>query len=57
MDRMQHHFDSAPSKVKSHKSPMAGFDDEFIDIVDYILRITYRIWEGKQIGLCYDSLR
>ncbi|MGB2287633.1 MAG: ester cyclase [Porticoccaceae bacterium] len=54
MDRMQHHFDSAPSKVKSHKSPMAGFDDEFTDIVDYILRITYRIWEGKQIGLCYD---
>jgi len=54
MDRMQHHFDSAPIKVKSHKSPMAGFDDEFTDIVDYILRITYRIWEGKQIGLCYD---
>lgn len=51
---MQHHFDSAPGKTHSHKSPMAGFDDEFTDIVDYILRITYRIWEGKQIGLCYD---
>lgn len=33
---------------------MAGFDAEFTDIVDYILRITYRIWEGKQVGLCYD---
>lgn len=33
---------------------MQGFDAEFVDIVDYILRITYRIWEGKQIGLCYD---
>ena len=54
MDRMQHHFDSAPDKADSHKSSMAGFDDEFIDIVDYILRVTYRIWEGKQIGLCYD---
>ena len=31
---------------------MAGFDPEFHDIVDYILRITYRIWEGKQVGLC-----
>lgn len=31
-----------------------GFDEEFTDIVDYILRITYRIWEGKQVGLCRD---
>ncbi len=34
--------------------PMQGFDAEFTDIVDYILRITYRIWEGKQPELCYD---
>jgi predicted ester cyclase len=33
---------------------MRGFDSEFTDIVDYILRITYRIWEGKQVGLCRD---
>ena len=33
---------------------MPGFDPEFKDIVDYILRITYRIWEGKQVGLCHD---
>ena len=33
---------------------MAGFDSEFTDIVDYILRITYRIWEGRQVGLCRD---
>lgn len=26
---------------------MPGFDPEFSDIVDYILRITYRIWEGE----------
>ena len=30
-----------------------GFDDEFVDIVDYIIRITYRIWEQKNIGDCY----
>ena len=33
---------------------MTGFAAEFTDIVDYIKRITYRIWEGKQVGLCYD---
>mgnify|MGYP002039485910 CR=1 FL=1 len=30
-----------------------GFDEEFIDIVDYIIRITHRIWEQKNVGLCY----
>jgi len=54
MDRMQNHYDSAPRKTQATSPVMAGFDDEFTDIVDYILRITYRIWEGKQIGLCYD---
>lgn len=33
---------------------LANFDDEFVDIVDYIIRITHRIWEQKDIGLCYD---
>lgn len=31
---------------------MQGFDSEFTDIVDYILRITERIWEGRQVELC-----
>ncbi|WND03023.1 ester cyclase [Temperatibacter marinus] len=34
------------------RQPMKGFDDEFIDIVDYIVRITYRIWDEKQVDLC-----
>ena len=51
---MLNHYDSAPSNKEPKSCSMAGFDDEFTDIVDYILRITYRIWEGKQIGLCYD---
>ena len=46
------HFDSAPGSTGS--GAMKGFDPEFKDIVDYILRITYRIWEGKQVGLCRD---
>jgi len=49
---MDNHYDSAPATAA--RGNMPGFDDEFTDIVDYILRITYRIWEGKQVGLCYD---
>ena len=53
MNRLTHHHDSAPASGEKRGS-MAGFDEEFTDIVDYILRITYRIWEGKQVGLCRD---
>jgi predicted ester cyclase len=49
---MENHYDSAPPNGKS--GSMQGFDAQFTDIVDYILRITYRIWEGKQVGLCRD---
>ena len=59
MDRLTHHYDASPPTSSSatnsgDKPAMRGFDPEFTDIVDYILRITYRIWEGKQVGLCYD---
>jgi hypothetical protein len=33
---------------------LKNFDPEFIDIVDYIIRITHRIWEQKNIDLCND---
>lgn len=51
---MTDYFDNAPANPEAPRGQMAGFDAEFADIVDYILRITYRIWEGKQVGLCYD---
>ncbi len=34
------------------RMPMAGFDEEFVDIADYIIRITDRIWHEKKIDLC-----
>ena len=34
----------------ARQMPMAGFDEEFIDIVDYIYRITHRIWVERAIG-------
>lgn len=32
---------------------MHGFNAEYTDIVDYILRCTHRIWEEKAVGLIY----
>jgi hypothetical protein len=34
--------------------PMRGYEDTFTDIVDYILRVTHRIWEEKAIGYLYE---
>ncbi len=33
---------------------MRGFDPTYVNIVDYIVRITHRIWEQKDIGYIYD---
>src|SRR5207237_3432666 len=37
------------------RQDMAGFDPDYVDIVDYIVRITHRIWEEKDIGYIYDT--
>jgi predicted ester cyclase len=34
---------------------MKGFEDTYTDIVDYILRITHRIWEDQDVGYIYDT--
>lgn len=33
------------------RQELAGFDDDYVDIADYIVRCTHRIWEGKNLGL------
>lgn len=35
----------------SPRQPIPGFNAEYADIVDYILRCTHRIWEQKDVGL------
>jgi predicted ester cyclase len=35
--------------------PMKGFEQTYVNIVDYIVRITHRIWEEKDIGYIYDT--
>src|SRR5918997_6668645 len=34
---------------------MRGFEEDYVDIVDYIVRITHRIWEEKYVGYIYDT--
>ena len=36
---------------------MKGFEEEYTDIIDYIVRITHRIWEEYNVGLIYDYYR
>jgi predicted ester cyclase len=43
----------APSGPRTQ--PMAGFEDRFTDIVDYIVRITDEIWVDRAIGYIYDT--
>ncbi len=35
--------------------PMAGFDTQYGDIVDYIVRITEEIWRDRAIGRIYET--
>lgn len=41
--------------IKERKQDLKGFDDDYRDFVDYILKITHRIWEEKGIGIIYDT--
>ena len=37
------------------RQSMRGFEDTYTDIVDYIVRITHRIWEDQDAGYIYDT--
>lgn len=39
-------------EVRPRRQSLEGFDTDYSDIVDYIVRCTHRIWEQKDIGLC-----
>ena len=46
-------LDKAPEHLVSQS--MHGFETEYRNIVDYIVRITHRIWEEKDVGYIYDT--
>lgn len=37
------------------RQSMRGFEDTYTDIVDYIIRVTHRIWEDGDVGYIYDT--
>jgi predicted ester cyclase len=37
--------------TSERRQPLLGFDPDYSDIVDYIVRCTHRIWEQKDVGL------
>jgi len=37
------------------KQSLEGFDDIYQNIVDYIVRITYRIWEDRDVEYILDT--
>lgn len=43
----------APKHVVAQS--MRGFEDHYVNIIDYIIRITHQIWEEKNIGYVYDT--
>jgi predicted ester cyclase len=42
-------------KNTEKKESFKGFDEDYNDFVDYIMKITHRIWEEKGIGIIYDT--
>ena len=47
---------AAPKELAASRTqPMAGFEPDFTDIVDYIVRITDEIWADRDIGRIYDT--
>ena len=44
-----------PNPKKLKKQSMNGFEKQYENIIDYIVRITYTIWEKKNIGYIYDT--
>ena len=49
--RQRHQQTDEPGAEK--RQGMRGFDADYVDIVDYIVRCTHKIWEEKQVGLIY----
>ena len=41
----------APGQERTQS--LKGFDDDYVDIVDYIIRCTHKIWEEHAVGLIY----
>lgn len=52
---LDHRSYDARLKETEHRQELPGFDAQYLDVVDYILKITHRIWEEKAVGVIYDT--
>jgi predicted ester cyclase len=43
------------TEQRARRQPMRGFEPTYLDIVDYIVRDTSRIWDQQDIGYIYDT--
>lgn len=43
------------SSRSKKEQQLKGFDSQYRDFVDYIMKITHQIWEEKGIGVIYDT--
>ena len=50
-----HHDYNDFLKLTRSKQILTGFDPQYHDFVDYIMKITHQIWEEKGIGIIYDT--
>ena len=46
-------FDKLNSPGTERRQSMRGFDADYVDIVDYIVRCTHKIWDERAVGLIY----
>jgi len=46
-------FTALVHPARERVQSLAGFDDVYTDIVDYIVRCTHRIWDERDVGLIY----
>ncbi|MDP9363499.1 MAG: ester cyclase, partial [Chloroflexota bacterium] len=50
-------IDRILDEAGERRQSLRGFDPEYVDIVDYIVRCTHRIWEEMGVGLIYTHYR
>ncbi|WP_195908670.1 ester cyclase [Novosphingobium sp. Gsoil 351] len=46
---------ASPAELTGRTQSLAGFEDRFTDIVDYIVRITDEIWQDRAVGYIRDT--
>lgn len=55
--KAKHSRDVLAADQGERTQPMRGYEETYVDIIDYIIRVTARIWEDQDIGYIYDTYR